>query len=84
MFCQFFTYHINQGKKSNDKYTMKKIVSENGASTNPCSQTYPGPRPLSEPETQALAEFIKSFDNIKVYLSFHSYGQMLLYPYVSE
>ena len=32
----------------------------------------------------ALAEFIKSFDNIRLYLSFHSYGQMLLFPYVND
>lgn len=60
------------------------MVSENGASKNPCSQTYPGLAAFSEPETKALADFIKSFDSIKVYLSFHSYGQMILYPYVSE
>lgn len=34
-------------------------------------------------ETQALATFIERFDNIKLYLSFHSYGQLLLFPYVS-
>ncbi|XP_055294946.1 zinc carboxypeptidase-like [Sitodiplosis mosellana] len=52
-----------------------------GGSTNPCSETYAGAKAFSEPETLALAEFIKSFDNIRLYLSFHSYGQMLLFPY---
>lgn len=55
----------------------------NGASTNPCAETYAGAKAFSEPETVALAEFVKTFDNIRLYLSFHSYGQMLLFPYVN-
>lgn len=58
-------------------------MAENGASTNPCSDAYAGSHAFSEPEAAALAEFIKSFTNIRLYLSFHSYGQMLLFPYVS-
>ncbi|XP_055307072.1 zinc carboxypeptidase-like [Sitodiplosis mosellana] len=54
---------------------------EVGASTDPCSETYAGPSPFSEPETLALSKFIKSFDNIKLYLSFHSYSQLFLFPY---
>ncbi|XP_031623242.1 zinc carboxypeptidase-like [Contarinia nasturtii] len=54
---------------------------EVGASTNPCAETYAGPKPLSEPEILALTEFIKTFDNIKLYISFHSYSQLLLFPY---
>ncbi|XP_055308561.1 uncharacterized protein LOC129572592 [Sitodiplosis mosellana] len=54
---------------------------EVGASTDPCSEIYAGPTPFSEPETLALSKFIKSFDNIKLYLSFHSYSQLLLFPY---
>ncbi|XP_055295139.1 zinc carboxypeptidase-like [Sitodiplosis mosellana] len=52
-----------------------------GASTNPCAETYAGPSPFSEPETLALSEFIETFDNIKLYISFHSYSQLLLFPY---
>lgn len=59
------------------------IISEVGASMNGCSETYAGSKPFSEMETQALATFIERFDNIKLYLSFHSYGQLLLFPYVS-
>lgn len=56
---------------------------ETGGSTNPCNEIYAGVKPFSEPESVVLSEFIKSFDNIKLYLSFHSYGNMLLFPYVS-
>ncbi|XP_005325777.2 carboxypeptidase B [Ictidomys tridecemlineatus] len=55
---------------------------EVGASTNPCSDTYCGPAPESEKETKALADFIRNnLSSIKAYLTFHSYSQMLLYPY---
>lgn len=54
---------------------------ETGASSDECSETYPGSKPFSEPETLALAKFIKKFDT-KLYLSFHSYGQLLLFPFV--
>lgn len=55
-----------------------------GASSNPCSEQYAGAKPFSEPESVALAAFVKSFDNIRLYLSFHSYGQLLLFPYVNQ
>ena len=58
--------------------------SEQGASRNPCSETYAGPYPFSEVETRALANFVRQFSDIKIYVSFHSYGQMLLFPYVSK
>lgn len=57
-------------------------ISESGASTNPCAETYAGPKPFSEPATLALSEFIKKFD-LKLYISFHSFSQLLLFPYVS-
>jgi len=38
-----------------------------GASTSPCSETYRGPRPFSEPETAAIRDFILARNNqIKV------------------
>ena len=43
---------------------------------------YQGPRPFSEPETRALKTFIEeNASRIKLYLSFHSFGPTLLYPY---
>jgi len=57
-----------------------------GTSTNPCSDVFAGARAFSEPETAALRNFVLSKRNIKMYLTFHSYGQMILYPwgYVRE
>lgn len=52
-----------------------------GASSNPCSETYHGPRAHSEPEVKAIVDFVNSHGNIKAFISIHSYSQMLLYPY---
>nr|AAH95834.2 Zgc:112493 protein [Danio rerio] len=53
-----------------------------GASDDPCDPTYCGQFPESEPETQAVAKFLRSHkDTVKLYLSIHSYSQMLLFPY---
>ena len=48
-------------------------------SSNPCSETYKGTARNSEPETQAIAaELQKHRDTVRIYLSFHSYGQYWL------
>ncbi|CAM4833676.1 unnamed protein product [Rotaria magnacalcarata] len=55
---------------------------ENGASANPCSETYAGPKPDSESETQNLQKLIsQSSRNWDAYLTFHSYGQYWIYPW---
>ncbi|XP_064546531.1 zinc carboxypeptidase [Drosophila montana] len=57
-------------------------MENNGASSDPCSQTFAGDSAWSEPETKALADYLTSIkDKFSVYLSFHSYGQWLLSPY---
>lgn len=61
------------------------VADENGnlgASTNPCSDTYAGPSGFSEPETRLLNEYVgRHASQIDVYISFHSYAHMILYPY---
>ncbi|XP_034669016.1 zinc carboxypeptidase [Drosophila subobscura] len=57
-------------------------LENNGASSNPCSETFAGDVPGSEPEAKALTEYLKTIENeFSVYISFHSYGQYLLSPY---
>ncbi|XP_065137779.1 carboxypeptidase B2 isoform X2 [Paramisgurnus dabryanus] len=53
-----------------------------GASSDPCDPTYCGQHPESEPEARAVAKFLRSHkDTVKLYISIHSYSQMLLFPY---
>ncbi|XP_033490123.2 carboxypeptidase A5 [Epinephelus lanceolatus] len=52
-----------------------------GASGNPCTETYRGPRAHSESEVKSIVDFVKSHRNFKAFISIHSYSQMLLYPY---
>ncbi|KAM8717745.1 hypothetical protein ACLKA7_004447 [Drosophila subpalustris] len=66
------------GNRNFDSHWMEN----NGASSNPCSETFAGEEPWSEPETKALSEYLTSIkDKFSVYISFHSYGQWLLSPY---
>ncbi|XP_042267182.1 carboxypeptidase A1-like [Thunnus maccoyii] len=52
-----------------------------GASNNPCSNTYHGPRAHSESEVKSIVDFVKSNGNIKAFISIHAYSQLLLYPF---
>ncbi|XP_049779854.1 zinc carboxypeptidase-like [Schistocerca cancellata] len=55
---------------------------EEGASSTVCSSDFAGPEPFSEVETRTFSEFLASLgDDFQVYLDFHSYGQMLMFPY---
>ena len=54
---------------------------ETGASSWECSETYAGSRAFSEVETRNLRDYILKTPNIKAYLTLHSYGQYLLYPW---
>lgn len=53
-----------------------------GASKDPCSDTYRGDSPFSETESIAVKDTLKHFRyNAKFYLTLHSYGSYLLYPW---
>lgn len=52
-----------------------------GSSTNACSDVYMGTAPFSEPETQAVKAFVESKPNLKILLSFHTFSELILYPW---
>ena len=52
-----------------------------GASHSPYSDTYCGPSAFSEPETQVMKKFMEDYGNVKTLLSYHSYGELVLYPW---
>jgi hypothetical protein len=51
-----------------------------GARDNPSSNTYRGPGPFSEKETQAIRDFVMDHDFVFA-VSYHSSGQLILYPW---
>jgi carboxypeptidase T len=57
-------------------------ANNNGSSTTPTcgSGTYRGPSPFSEPETQAIDNFMRTH-NIKTCFNYHTYGNYLIYPF---
>jgi hypothetical protein len=57
-----------------------------GSSGDPAAETYRGPGPFSAPETQAVRSFVQSrriggAQQIKAAIDFHSYGELVLWPY---
>jgi hypothetical protein len=68
------------GVDLNRNFAFKWMVA--GASTNPCSETYAGPSAFSEIEATNLMKFLVPHNNtIKAYLTLHSYGEDILYPW---
>ncbi|MBC8204832.1 T9SS type A sorting domain-containing protein [bacterium] len=54
-----------------------------GSSPNPSSETYRGPYPASEPETQVIINYINT-RHIAISQSYHSYGNYILYPWCAD
>jgi carboxypeptidase T len=52
-----------------------------GSSKSPGSDTYMGPKPFSEPETQAIKSYIENHKNITTLLTFHTFSELILYPW---
>ena len=52
-----------------------------GSSSSPSNETYKGPQPFSEIETQTVKNYIEAHTNITVLLSVHSYSKLILYPW---
>jgi carboxypeptidase T len=52
-----------------------------GASLWPDSETYAGTGAFSEPETAAIRDFARAHGNLSAAISFHSYGEQILYPF---
>ncbi|XP_071090526.1 carboxypeptidase B-like isoform X1 [Haliotis cracherodii] len=53
-----------------------------GGSSNPCSDIYSGPSKFSAPESRVLKNYLDSHnDTIVAYLSLHSFGRYILYPW---
>eukprot|EP00999_Lentomonas_sp_LEN2_P002728 NODE_600_length_1336_cov_406.497105_g561_i0.p1 GENE.NODE_600_length_1336_cov_406.497105_g561_i0~~NODE_600_length_1336_cov_406.497105_g561_i0.p1 ORF type:complete len:432 (-),score=138.65 NODE_600_length_1336_cov_406.497105_g561_i0:41-1291(-) len=55
---------------------------QGGSSSNPASDTYMGPAPASEPETQAaVSAFLSNNHRVIAAIDWHAYSQLILRPY---
>jgi carboxypeptidase T len=54
---------------------------QGGSSNSSNSDVYMGPAPFSEPESLAIKHFIEGHPHIRTMISFHTYGEMILYPW---
>jgi carboxypeptidase T len=52
-----------------------------GSSGSPWSDTYRGPSAFSESESKAFKSFLEARRNVKTLISYHSYGELVLYPW---
>ncbi len=52
-----------------------------GASPDPSDDTYRGPSAFSEPESKAVKAFVDARPNLKVLLSYHTFSELILYPW---
>ncbi len=55
-----------------------------GSSGYTGDETYRGPSPFSEPETTVLSDFIAAHPRLVSYMDYHSYSQLILWPYGYE
>ena len=62
---------------------MVSAFADDGASHNPCAETYCGPFPFFAVEVLNIAEFLVSQPDIsfKGFIDFHSYSQLWMTPY---
>ncbi|HEX6792048.1 MAG TPA: M14 family zinc carboxypeptidase [Candidatus Krumholzibacteria bacterium] len=68
------------GVDLNRNYSYQWGYDNIGSSSNTASDVYRGPSAFSEPETQAIRNFCAA-RHFTCFLSYHSYGELLLYPW---
>lgn len=68
------------GVDINRNYSFKWGYDDIGSSPTTSNETYRGPSAFSEPETQAIRNFCAQ-RHFTCFLSYHSYGELLLYPW---
>lgn len=52
-----------------------------GADSSPSGETYRGEKAFSEPETQAIRDFAIAHKNLKLSMSYHSFSNLILWPW---
>ena len=68
------------GVDPNRNYGYMWGLDNTGSSPDPCEETYRGASAFSEPEIQAMRDFIEDHEFINA-LNYHTYGNLLLYAW---
>lgn len=55
-----------------------------GSSGNPEKNNYRGTEAFSEPESDAMRAFMEAEPNLRAHIDFHSFGQLVLYPWAFD
>ncbi len=74
------TFGVDPNRNYGPMYMWNSSFAPNGSSTSPSSDTYRGTAPFSEPENQAIDNFMRAH-NIRACLNYHTYGNYLIYPF---
>ncbi|KAH9909496.1 hypothetical protein F4778DRAFT_787 [Xylariomycetidae sp. FL2044] len=72
------------GRDVNRNWPFAWDANPRGASTDPCSSTYKGEAPADTPEVQGLSGLVAELRDgpgIKLFVDWHSYGQLILSPF---
>ena len=71
------------GVDLNRNYGYEWGYDNSGSSPSPSSDTYRGPAPFSEPETQAVRDFVNG-QTFGLAFNYHTYSDLLIYPWGFE
>lgn len=69
------------GVDLNRNYPYMWGYDNDGSSPSPCEEDYRGPYAGSEPETQAVINFVKNWSNLLFVISMHAYGNLFITPF---
>jgi murein tripeptide amidase MpaA len=72
------TYGVDPNRNYGPEYMWN--ASNGGSGTDPGSDTYRGTAPFSEPENQAIKNFMENH-TVRTALNYHTYGKLLIYPF---
>jgi len=72
--------NLGWGVDTNRNYGYMWGYDDEGSSPDPWSGVYRGPAPFSEPETQAVQQFLLAHPPAGT-ISYHNYSQIIIYPW---
>lgn len=75
--CSIYT----GGVDLNRNYSFMFGADDLGSSSSACDEDYRGTAPFSEPETQAIKDYVDSHDTIVTAINMHTYGNAWVYPF---